>query len=218
MALPVLMAGAGLAYQIYSDSKRKGTQGIDQGAIDRRRSEIDKFETNLNQARSRYLQSLGNMYNTSYARFASNAEAGFANRGLAVNGGAFASTLARETASNQANLEPLAYNAEREDIGTVDSARANLFSGSFNASNSFAMQERDISAANARSIGGYAMNAVNQWYSAKDPMKQAANDASTGSYNNYGGGPGNYNPFDGSRTGTSRGGKVYWDKLGTGGN
>lgn len=211
MALPVapILAGVGLGYQMYSDSKRKSSGGIDYGMLQGRRAEIDKFETNLNAARGRYLQSLGNMYNTAYARFAGNAEAGFANRGLAVNGGAFASTLARETASNQANLEPLAYSAEREDLGAVDAARGNVFSTAFGASNQFNMNERNISSANMRSLGGFAYNSMNEWLGPKDTNRMAANDAS---YNSYGGEA--FNPF---RTGTSRGGKVYWDKMGVNG-
>lgn len=214
MALPVVMSGAALAYQMYSDSKNKSMGGIDYGMLRERRSEIDKFEVSLNQARSRYLSSLGNMYNTAYARFAGNAEAGFANRGLAVSGGAFASALAMETASNQASLEPLAYSAEREDLGSVDAARSSAFNSAFGAANQINMNERNISAGNMRSIGGYAMNALNQWYGAKDPMKKAAGDVSR-DYNNYGGGGEGWskNPF---RTETVRGGRATRDKLGVG--
>ena len=89
-----------------------------------RRKEIGAFADQLTAARQKYLTSLGNMYDKAYARFSGNAEAGFASRGLAVNGGAFASALARKTADYQAELEPLAFQAEREDLARIDSAYA----------------------------------------------------------------------------------------------
>lgn len=87
-----------------------------------RNIQIGQFAASLADARAKYLTSLNNMYNTAYSRFSGTAEAGFANRGLAVNGGAFASTLAKQTALYQSQLEPAVYQNEREDLGTIDKA------------------------------------------------------------------------------------------------
>ena len=107
----------------------------------KRGTQIDDFENALNSARQQFLTSVGNMYNTAYARFSGNAEAGFASRGLAVNGGAFASALAKKTSEYQSQLEPMAYEAQRQDIRDVQAQRAALFgqkvaakSGAVNAS------------------------------------------------------------------------------------
>lgn len=111
-------------------------KGINYGYLDnlysQRKGQIADFQSQLQAARTRYLSSLNNMYAQSYGRFSQNAEAGFANRGLAVNGGAFASALAKKSADYQAQLEPLAYQAEREDINAVDNAygqAANMYAG-----------------------------------------------------------------------------------------
>lgn len=100
----------------------------DDGWFNDRRNQIEDFEKNLAGSRARYLTSLGNMYNQAYARFSGNAEAGFANRGLSVNGGAFASALARQTADYQAQMEPQAFQMEREDLGKVQDLYGGLFS------------------------------------------------------------------------------------------
>jgi hypothetical protein len=123
--------------------------------INRRRSEIDNFAGQLSQARSKYLNSLQSMYNNAYARFSGNAEAGFANRGLAVNGGAFASALARETSRYQSELEPLAFQAEREDLNTVESLRQNLFGSEFGADVGERTARYQNNAENMRAIGGF---------------------------------------------------------------
>lgn len=118
------LAAGSLGLGAYSAFGRKS--GPDYSAVyDRfnaRQLQISQFAAGLAQARARYLTSLGNMYNDAFARFSGNAEAGFANRGLAVSGGAFASALARETGRYQAELTPLAYQAEREDLASVDNA------------------------------------------------------------------------------------------------
>lgn len=93
----------------------------------KRGTQIDDFENALNTARQQFLTSVGNMYNTAYARFSGNAEAGFAARGLAVNGGAFASALAKKTSEYQSQLEPMAYEAQRQDIRDVQKYREALF-------------------------------------------------------------------------------------------
>ena len=87
-----------------------------------RAAQIGAFAQNLASARARYLTSLNNMYNNAYARFSGNAEAGFASRGLAVNGGAFASALAKKTAEYQDAGDVAAVGMEREDLGRIDQA------------------------------------------------------------------------------------------------
>lgn len=87
-----------------------------------RNAQIGQFAASLASARAKYLTSLNNMYNSAFARFSGNAEAGFANRGLAVNGGAFASALAKKTAEYQSQLEPSVFEAEGKDLRSVDAA------------------------------------------------------------------------------------------------
>lgn len=105
----------------------------DRNLINQRRGEIDDFARQLATARAKYVTSLGNMYQNSFNRFSQDAEARFANRGLAVNGGAFAAALARETSRYQSELEPLAFNAERDDLTRVESMRDSLFGNLFKA-------------------------------------------------------------------------------------
>jgi len=62
------------------------------------------------------------MYTSAYARFSGGAEAGFASRGMSVSGGAFASTLARETGRMSFEGANIESGMEREDIRSVDSA------------------------------------------------------------------------------------------------
>lgn len=124
----LLLASAGSAAYSAFGPKPKMDYGYLDNIYARRMSQISDFQSQLNGARSRYLASLGNMYSQSYGRFSQNAEAGFANRGLSVSGGAFASALAKKTADYQAELEPMAYNAEREDLTRVDNAYGNAAS------------------------------------------------------------------------------------------
>ncbi len=114
----------GVGGAVYGGLQKK--KGIDYSYLDnlyaQRKARIGDFQSQLNAARRRYLTSVGSMYDQSYGRFSQNAEAGFAGRGLAVNGGSFASALAKKTADYQAQLEPMAYNAEREDLASVNNA------------------------------------------------------------------------------------------------
>lgn len=124
--------------------------------IDKRRAEINDFASQLTGARQKYLTSLGNMYDKAYTRFSGNAEVGFASRGLAVNGGAFASALAKESARYQSELEPTAFQAEREDLNAAEGYRNSLFSSVFNADANERGAKFENSNANSRSIGGFA--------------------------------------------------------------
>lgn len=129
-SLLAISAGSA-AYSAFGPKPRVNYGYLDD-IYSKRMGQIGDFQAQLNAARQRYLTSLGNMYNQSFNRFSQNAEAGFANRGLAVNGGAFASALAKKTADYQAQLEPMAYNAEREDLTRVDDAygqAANMYAG-----------------------------------------------------------------------------------------
>ena len=121
-SLLALSAGAS-AYSAFGPK-----QGPDYGSLDaiysRRRQEIGDFAAQLTGARQKYLTSLGSMYDKAYTRFSGNAEAGFASRGLSVQGGAFASALAKESARYESELAPLAFQAEREDLYKIDDAYA----------------------------------------------------------------------------------------------
>lgn len=87
-----------------------------------RQASIKNFAANLAASRARYMASLKGMYDNAYARFSGNAEAGFAGRGLAVNGGAFASALATKAADYQFEGDLKFAGMEREDLNSVDSA------------------------------------------------------------------------------------------------
>lgn len=136
------------------------TPWYDENWFNQRADQISKFEISLNQARTRYLASLGNMYNQAYTRFSGNVEAGFASRGLAVNGGAFASALAKKTADYTAELTPTAYSAEREDLNNIANMRQVLFNQKTNAkvSQSNALVAADQAQSSA--LGGFNMNNI----------------------------------------------------------
>ena len=87
-----------------------------------RNTQISEFAKKLAASRAKYMTSLNNMYNDAYSRFAGNAEAGFASRGMSVSGGAFASTLARETGRMSFEGANLEAGMEREDLRSEDAA------------------------------------------------------------------------------------------------
>jgi hypothetical protein len=124
--------------------------------LEGRKAQIADFASQLSLARQKYLSSLNSMYDKAYARFTGNAEASLAGRGLSVRGGAFASTLAKETSRYQSELEPLAFQAEREDLGTIDSAYANLFNTHFGADSSERLARYDRAGKNSQAIGQFA--------------------------------------------------------------
>ena len=177
----------------------------DEGWFNQRRAAIGQFEQNLAGARARYLTSLGNMYNQAYSRFSGNAEAGFAARGLQVNGGAFASALANKTADYQAQLEPAAFEAEREDLGNVQNLYAGLFSAQTAAKAGQANTMYNTGVQNDRSLGRF----VGQLglMSASAYMNKGAGAGETSA-------PGHFDPGGNS---VPRGDFTTWGQ-GTGGN
>ena len=112
-----------------------GSQGYDMALVNARRAEIDKFSQDLSAARSKYSTALGNMYNSAFQRFIPAQQARVAARGLSMGGGAYNASLGREVARYQSELEPQIYQAERQDLGSVDAARGGLFGSVFGASN-----------------------------------------------------------------------------------
>ncbi len=140
---------------LFGGNKDSGPQ-YDDSWFNERESQINLFKLELNGARASYLSSLGNMYNDAYTRFTNNAIPSFANMGLGVDSGAFASALAYKTSEYESQLKPLAYQAQREDINAVDKARSNLWGIKTNAK----VGARDIGyqteQANNRAYGQFA--------------------------------------------------------------
>lgn len=120
-----------------------------------RNAQIGEFSRNLASARAKYLSSLNNMYNTAYARFSGNAEAGFANRGMSVSGGAFASALARKSAEFQSQLEPTVYQAESNDLKSVDNAYGANSAGYMSAISGGPALKYGADRQDSRDMGGF---------------------------------------------------------------
>lgn len=155
-----------------------------------RRAEIGRFGESLASARAKYVGSLKTMYDHAYSRFTNNAEAGFAARGLQVGGGAFASALAKQTADYQAQLEPQVYQAERQDLGTLDNAYGNLFNADVAARSGSGNAEYTADRSDRQALGNFAGQLAMRGFGPQ-------NGRSLGSV---------------ERTGTSRNGKIYWDR------
>lgn len=118
----LLAASVGMsAYGMFGPKSKPDYSGVT-NQYNQRQSQIGEFAKSLASSRAKYLTSLNRMYNNAYARFSGNAEAGFANRGLAVNGGAFASALARKTAEYSDAGATAEAGMEREDLRSVDGA------------------------------------------------------------------------------------------------
>lgn len=156
------MALAGLGMSAYSAFGGGGSKKpwYDESWFNQRESQINTFESNLNSARTNYLTSLNNMYNQAYSRFSGNAEAGFANRGMSVSGGAFASALAKKTAEFQAQGDVTAAQMAREDLGTVEGFRSALFGMKTSVKSGAANMEYATSQANQRAFGNFAGNVM----------------------------------------------------------
>jgi hypothetical protein len=112
---------------------RKPTNyGYSKGDLDylaaQRSGEIDSFSKQLAELRARYNTQITNFGNNTFNRFSPNAEASYAAKGFAPNGGAFQSALARKAAEIQDSEMMNMLNLEHGDIGAVDSAKSNLFS------------------------------------------------------------------------------------------
>lgn len=155
---PVGMAALGADMMMGGDGDGGG--GYNEAMFRSRMNQIQDFEKALAGARSRYLASVGNLYQNSYNRFAQNAEASFANRGLAVNGGAFGAELARKSADYQASLEPMALQAEREDVMSVEQMRAALFGQQSQMDNQWRLAKYNSNMENNRAIGAFAGNLI----------------------------------------------------------
>lgn len=196
---PAAIGATLLANKVFSGNK---PNLYDESFFNERINQISEFDSKLASARTKYLTSLNNMYNDAYTRFTANAEPGFASRGLSVSGGAFATALANKAAEFQAQLTPLAFQAEREDLGAVDSARAGLFSQKAGAKFGAAGREYDNYMANQRAVGQFAGTLATQWIGGMGSEPKQ--------YNNYGGGSGGFGP-SGYRTGTMRNGRAVWD-------
>lgn len=172
-----------------------------------RNAQIAGFAKQLAGARAKYLSSLNNMYNSAYARFSGNAEAGFASRGMSVSGGAFASTLAKQTAQYQSELEPLAFQAEREDLSRVDSAygaNSGSYMGAISGGPGMQYQAENQ---NMRDIGGFAGQlAMMKYGSTLRNSANAPGATPSGAYENPTAYPRdqqyNYNRLDLSKYGT----------------
>ncbi len=118
----LMVAGLGMqAYSAFGPKKGPDYSGVSD-QFRARQGQISAFAQNLAASRAKYMTSLKGMYDNAYSRFSGNAEAGFANRGLAVNGGAFASALAKKSADYQFEGDLQAVNMEREDLNSVDKA------------------------------------------------------------------------------------------------
>lgn len=109
------------AYSAFGKKKGPDYSGV-KNQFEARNSQISAFAQSLASARAKYMTSLKSMYDNAYSRFSGNAEAGFASRGMSVSGGAFASTLARETGRMQQEGDVLAADMERDDLRSVDNA------------------------------------------------------------------------------------------------
>lgn len=150
--------GSGI-FGLDSNRFRNGGGGNDlfsRELIMNRRSEIASFEKTLAAARASYLTSLGNFYNNSFNRFAPQAEAMYAGRGLQVTGGAFQSALAKQAADYNASLSTTAYEDEREDAKTVEGLRQNLFGSTFDADARERGMKYQNKNENMKAIGGFA--------------------------------------------------------------
>lgn len=120
-----------------------------------RNAQIGAFAANLAQSRAKYMTSLNNMYNDAYSRFSGNAEARFANRGMSVSGGAFASTLAKEAGRMSFEGANLSAGMEREDLNSVDKAYGANSGGYMSAISGGPGMSYGADREDQRAIGGF---------------------------------------------------------------
>lgn len=133
------------------------TAGMQQ-SYERRLADINSFAGQLDAARAQYLTSVGNMYTQAFSQYMPQAEANFAGRGLQVNGGAYASALGRETAGYQAQLTPLAYQQQLQDLNNVQNLKGQAWNQMFQGMNQANMFNANMRAENSRAIGGFLGN------------------------------------------------------------
>ncbi len=193
-----LLAAGSLGMQAYSAFGSHA--GPDYSSVkdqfEARNSQINEFARNLGAARARYLTSLNNMYSSAFSRFSGGEEVKYANRGLPVNGGAFASALAKKSAEYQSQLEPMAFNAEREDLNNIDAARGRNSSGYMSAISGGPEAAykggREDMGGFAQTLGRFAQPTINSW--ATPAPKYNAYSDSNSSVPDYRSSPSGYVP------------------------
>lgn len=125
-----LMAGS-LGTGIAGLARKQPNYGYSKGDLDylaaQRSGQIDSFAKELAAFRDKYASQIRSFGTNAFNRFSGDAEAGYAAKGFAPNGGAFQSALARKAAEIQDNEMNTLGQMEHGDIGAVDNARAGLF-------------------------------------------------------------------------------------------
>lgn len=154
------------------------------GLFNERKASIQSFAKSLATARAKYLTSLNNMYNNAHARFAGNSEAGFAARGLGVNGGAFASALAKNVSDYQFEGDLAAAGMERDDLSKIDAAEGGNYSGYMSAISGGPGLQYGQENRQSEQMGGFAMSLLNRGLTSKygspdNPMNEKAPAAYT---------------------------------------
>ena len=152
----------------------------DQSWYNDRVSQINSYETALAGARSSYVTSLGNMYNDAMTRFTNNSQPLFANRGLQVNSGAFAQSLAYKSAEYSAQLAPTVFDAERSDLNNVNKARgdawATMMGGRFKGADlGYTTNNDNTKAAFAGMAAGIGTMSSNNWKGSSNGTSPAYN-------------------------------------------
>lgn len=154
-----------------------GNGGFYNPAIFNQRSQqIQDFQNNLATARNRYLNNYQNFTKNQFlTQLMPDMAAQFAGRGLQMNGGAYSAELARQAAAAQGHAIDVGYQAENQDLNTVNNAQADLFNqqvGAYNASAATEAQnsmQRRLALQNA--IGGLAGQASGALFNHFVPMK-----------------------------------------------
>lgn len=128
--LPAILAAVSAGTAVAGALRKTPMQGYSKGDLDwlaaQRANEIDSFASQLASLRQRYASQLATFGTNTFNRFSPAAEASYAGKGFAPNGGAFQSALAKKAAEIQ-DAETLSlFNQENSDIRAVDSARGNL--------------------------------------------------------------------------------------------
>ncbi len=96
-------------------------------ALAARQQQIGDFSNSLATARQNFLTQTNQLQQDAFKRFAPQAEAQFAGRGLDVTGGAFQSALAQKAAEYQNNLIASQADQQRQDLMSVQNLQTGLF-------------------------------------------------------------------------------------------
>ena len=197
-----------------SDIFGGGSNGVDMTPMynlyNQRMGQINDFSNQLAQARSKYITSVNNMYNTAYNQYLPDAQAAFAGKGLAVNGGAFAAELARRAAGYQAQLTPLAFQQETADLNSVNASRNSAWGALAGAQGNASMWNAQNEASNQAALGGLAGKLAFAGLGAAVGGPVGASFGQNFASNLGMGGASNYG-YPMERTGTIRGGHLLWD-------